>query len=147
MIKQIQPLYVREKLTTSFDSINSPESVKTFWHEVIEKQPWFDTEKECVVVLCTDQKRRVKGYNLVSLGIVNESYAHPREIFRPIILSGATSFTLIHNHPSGDPSPSRADHNVTKNVKECANMFNIEFTDHVIVAGDSFFSFRESGLV
>lgn len=144
MIKEIKAQYVRE--SEGEYTLTSPESSLEFWKNVIQECSWFDSEKECVVVLCLDNKKKVKAYNIVSIGTHNESFAGPKEIFRPVILSGASSFILMHNHPSGDPSPSRADHEVTRRTKEGANIFSLEFTDHIVV-GDSYFSFRESGLL
>jgi len=77
---------------------------------------------------------------------LNESLAHPREIFRPAILHSAYAFVLVHNHPSGDAKPSEADLRVTKRVAAAAQILQINFLDHVIV-GRGFFSFQEAGLL
>lgn len=151
MIKQIKPNYVREAAASDYCSVTSPQNCVDFWRQTIETQAWFDSEKECVVVLALDHRKKLKGYNLVSIGTCNESYCGPSEVFRPVILSAAKSFVLMHNHPSGDPSPSSADHDVTRRMKQGANIFAIEFTDHVVVGGKDFgegyFSFREAGLL
>jgi DNA repair protein RadC len=83
---------------------------------------------------------------------VNESLAHPREIFRPAITHAAYGFVLVHNHPSGVASPSEADLQLTKRLVSAAGILQINFLDHVIVGqamggGKSFFSFQEAGLL
>jgi len=108
--------------------------------------------KEQVVVAVLDTRLRHIGTEIVSVGTVNESTAHPREIFRPVITRGGYSFILIHNHPSGDPSPSRADEMVTRRLVEAAKFMQIEMLDHLIIGRAAegrmpYFSFREAGFV
>ena len=108
--------------------------------------------QEQVVVVPVDTRLRHLGTSVVSVGTVNESSAHPREIFRPVITRGAYGCVLIHNHPSGDPSPSRADEAITRRVAEAATLMQIRFVDHVIIGRAApgragYFSFREAGLI
>lgn len=108
--------------------------------------------QEQVVVAVLDTRLRHIGTTVVSVGTVSESNAHPREILRPVITRGAYGFILIHNHPSGDPSPSRADELVTRRLVEAATLMQIKFLDHVIIGKPSpgrapYYSFREAGLV
>lgn len=105
-------------------------------------------------VLCAtlDTRLRHIGTTLISVGTVSESSAHPREILRPVITRGAFGFILIHNHPSGDPSPSRADELVTRKLIEAAKLMQVTFLDHVIIgrAADGqlpFYSFRAGGVI
>ena len=108
--------------------------------------------QEQVVVAVLDTRLRHVGTTVVSIGTVNESNAHPREILRPVITRGAYGFVLIHNHPSGDPSPSSADETVTRRLVEAAKLMQVCFFDHVIIGRPSpgrlpYFSFREAGIV
>ena len=108
--------------------------------------------QEQVVVVPVDTRLRHLGTAVVSVGTVNESSAHPREIFRPVITRGAYGFVLIHNHPSGDPSPSRADETITRRVVEAANLMQIRFIDHLIIGRpapgrSAYYSFREAGMI
>ena len=108
--------------------------------------------QEQVVVAVVDTRLRHMGTTIVSVGTVSESNAHPREILRPVITRGAHGFVLIHNHPSGDPSPSRADELVTRRLVEAAKLMQVHFLDHVIIGKASpgrtaYFSFREAGWV
>lgn len=108
--------------------------------------------QEQVVVVLLDTRLRHAGTCVVSIGTVNESTAHPREILRPVITRGAYGFVLIHNHPSGDPGPSRADENVTRRLVDAAALMQVRFLDHLIIGRPSpgrqpYFSFREGGLI
>lgn len=108
--------------------------------------------QEQVVVATIDTRLRHQGTTVVSVGTVNESSAHPREILRPVITRGGYGFILIHNHPSGDPSPSRSDEATTRRLVEAANLMQVRFIDHIIIGRPSvgrpgYYSFREAGLV
>ena len=107
---------------------------------------------EQVVVAVVDSRLRHVGTTVVSVGTVSESTAHPREILRPVITRGGHGFVLIHNHPSGDPSPSRADEMVTRRLIDAAGLMQVFFLDHVIIGKPQpgrapYYSFREAGLV
>ena len=93
--------------------------------------------QEQVVVAVVDARLRHIGTTVVSMGTVSESTAHPREILRPVITRGAHGFVLIHNHPSGDPSPSRADEVVTRRLVEASTLMQVHFLDHVIIGKPS----------
>lgn len=108
--------------------------------------------QEQVVVAVLDSRLRHMGTEVVSVGTVSESSAHPREILRPVITRGAYGLVLIHNHPSGDPSPSKADEHVTRRLVEAANLMQVRLLDHVIIGRPisgkcGYYSFREAGLV
>ena len=131
---------------------DSPESLLRFWREIIARQPDFEPDKESVVVVMMTSRLRPHAWHRVSLGTVNECPVYPMEVFRPVIASGAYGFALMHNHPGGDCSPSRADEVVTRRLNEAAGLLQIRFLDHVIVGEPApgrspYFSFREAGLV
>jgi DNA repair protein RadC len=134
------------------DKLEDPTAVRNYWSTIIESATWFDPEKEQLVIIMLDTKYRPTSYALISLGTLNESLAHPREIFRPAIASGAYGFVLMHNHPSGDITPSEADRRITRKIFEGANILDVRFLDHIIVPTGPrlpelppYFSFRESG--
>lgn len=107
---------------------------------------------EQVIVATLDTRLNHTGTVIISQGSVNESYAHPREILRPVIARNAYGFILAHNHPSGDPSPSRADHRVTENLIKAVDIMNVRLIDHLIIGrpGEGrapYFSFREAGVI
>jgi DNA repair protein RadC len=109
---------------------------------------------EKVWVLCLNRKNRLLRLAEISSGTVSSSLVHPREVFREAIREGASSVICVHNHPSGDPTPSSEDRAVTRRLREAAHAVEIELHDHVIIgtpaadpAGLGYFSFRAAGLV
>lgn len=100
--------------------------------------------QECFQVLTLNAKNELIDRHLVSLGIVNASLVHPREVFRAVVIDSAIAVVLVHNHPSGDPSPSGEDINLTKQLIKAAAIMGIEIQDHVII-GKTFLSMRENG--
>ena len=132
--------------------LDSPEGTFAFWKNIIETKPEFEADKETLVVILLDAKLRPRAYHQVALGTVNECAARPLEIFRPVIVSAAYAFILVHNHPSGVATPSSADRNITSQLREGAEILQVRFLDHVVI-GDPrvsvppFFSFRDAGLL
>jgi len=102
-------------------------------------------DREMVFVLTLSQKHRVIDRHIVSMGTLTSSLVHPREVFRPAILDSAAAVVMVHNHPSGDCTPSKEDHEITSRIKKAGDMLGIRVLDHVIVAGKEHFSFCESG--
>ena len=102
------------------------------------------------VVLLNAKQHLIKVVT-VSQGSVNESLAHPREVFKPAIVHSAYSFIMVHNHPSGDPSPSEGDMCLTKRILEASRILQLQLLDHVIGAPapgrSSYFSFKEGGVI
>ncbi len=90
-------------------------------------------DKETVLVLLLDTKSRLIKPVEISSGTLNESIAHPRDILRPAVIHNAYGFVLAHNHPSGNPTPSRPDDLLTERVRECAKLLGVRFLDHVII--------------
>ena len=101
-------------------------------------------DREEMVVLCRDTKGRQIALEPITRGILNEVTYHPREVLREVLRHQAYSFVLAHNHPSGDPSPSRADREVTKAMTTAASLIGIRLDDHVIVGDKTYYSFFES---
>lgn len=130
--------------------MDSAAAAYEFWCSVIQARAEHEHEKEHLIAILLDTKLRPKGFHVVSIGTLNETLAHPREVFRPAILMSAYAVILMHNHPSGDPAPSQADHRMTRQMAEAARLLQIQLLDHVVV-GDAdggrqpYFSFREAG--
>jgi len=144
---EIKMLLVRETENT-IGAVDRPERIVRYWNEVIAGSSWYTPDKEQVVVVALDTKFNPIGFNLVSMGTVNETMCHPRDVFRPAIHMNATSVVLIHNHPSGDPAPSAADFRLTRAIKEAGELLRVNLTDHIVVGnGSLYYSFRESGIV
>jgi len=105
------------------------------------------TDKEAFWVLMLDGKHRIMAANLVSVGTLTASLVHPREVYRPAIAQGACARILVHNHPSGDPTPSPEDVEITHRLVETGRLVGIRILDHVIVGDDAFSSLFERGVV
>ena len=105
--------------------------------------------QEAFTVLTLDTKYRVIDRHLITLGILDASLVHPREVFRPAIMDGAGAIIVSHNHPSGDATPSAEDIRITRQLVEAGRILRIEILDHVILGRGErpFVSLRESGLV
>ena len=125
--------------------VNTPDHAVDYWRQNIATMPWFNPDCECLAVLILNTKLRVRGHHLVSIGSLNETSAHPREIFRVAVAAAAYCVLLMHNHPSGEVEPSNADRRLTKRVQEAGELLQIEVRDHVIVGHNRLFSFRDSG--
>jgi DNA repair protein RadC len=130
----------------ALEAIDSPERVYEFCLEMSS------LNQEVLRVILLDAKFRVITKVDVFKGSLNESLAHPREIFRVALVHSAYALVVVHNHPSGDPAPSEADIRLTRRLSEAARILQIQLVDHVIVgstgAGRSpYFSFKESGAI
>lgn len=111
-------------------------------------------EVEKFWVLCLNRKNRLKKLVEVTSGTATAALAHPREVFRHAVQHGATGIACVHNHPSGDPAPSSADVQVTRQLREAARALDIELMDHVVIGtaaadptGLGYYSFRSAGLL
>ena len=105
-----------------------------------------ETREHFVVVLLNARHEAI-GIETVSIGSLNASIVHPREVFRPAIIQSAASVVLAHNHPSGDPEPSEEDLTITKRLVEVGELVGIGVLDHVIVAARGVVSFRARNLL
>ncbi len=108
-----------------------------------------DMAQEAFFVITLNTRNKMINRHMITLGLVDQAPVHPREVFRPAILDGATSIIVSHNHPTGDPAPSIEDKTTTKRLKDAGELIGIKLLDHVIIGrGETpFFSLRESGLL
>jgi DNA repair protein RadC len=104
-----------------------------------------DSPVEVFLVVLLDVKHRLSQDACVSVGILNGSLIHPREVFATAVAKRAASIVLVHNHPSGDPFPSPEDREVTQRLRSAGEIVGIPVLDHVIIGSCSFYSFREEG--
>jgi len=109
-------------------------------------------DREMLVVVLLNAKYRLIRIETVSIGTLSGALAHPREVFKPAIAHSAHSLVVVHNHPSGDPSPSEADVRLTRRLADAAKLLQIPLLDHVIVGqpgngSPGYFSFREAGMI
>ncbi|MBO8126191.1 MAG: DNA repair protein RadC [Firmicutes bacterium] len=103
--------------------------------------------REIFRCLVMDTKNQILANELVSIGTLNSSLVHPREVFKPAIARSAAGVILAHNHPSGDPAPSEEDIALTKRLAECGKLLGIKVLDHIIVGDNTFVSLREKGII
>ncbi len=102
-------------------------------------------QKESFILLSLDTRNAVKRISPISIGTLDASLVHPREVFKEAIQSLARSIILVHNHPSGDPRPSEKDVAVTRKMVDAGSIIGIEVLDHVITARQGYYSFQEHG--
>ncbi len=98
-------------------------------------------------VMMLDSKNRMLDIETVSMGTLTASLVHPREVFRAAIARNSASLIVAHNHPSGDPTPSREDMAVTARLLEAGRLIGIEVIDHIVIGADSYVSFKETGIL
>ncbi|MFS8578936.1 MAG: DNA repair protein RadC [Novibacillus thermophilus] len=103
--------------------------------------------QEHFVCLFLNTKNQVIGKDTIFIGSLNASIVHPREVFRRAIQRASAAVICLHNHPSGDPSPSAEDRNVTKRLQEAGKLLGIDVLDHIIIGEQSFYSMKENGLM
>jgi DNA repair protein RadC len=106
-----------------------------------------DPNKEFFIALYLNTKNGIIKQEVVSIGSLSANVVHPREVFRTAIVVSASSIIVAHNHPSGDPAPSREDIEITKKLAEAGKMIGIELLDHVILGKDRNYGFKESGML
>jgi DNA repair protein RadC len=124
---------------------DTPERAAEYWRLHITSHPYLNPECECMVVLMLNTRRRVKGHQMLTIGTQDTLLVHAREVFRAAIIAGAAAIILMHNHPSGDPSPSEADIKVTRDLIRAGQLLKIELLDHVIIGADKHSSLRSLG--
>jgi DNA repair protein RadC len=106
-----------------------------------------DRERERFVALCLNARNELVREFVVSVGSLNASIVHPREVYKPALATSSAAIVIAHNHPSGDPSPSREDREVTRALAEAGRLLDVPLHDHVIIGADAYFSFRDAGLL
>lgn len=104
-------------------------------------------KREHFVVLVLNTRHECQAVETISIGSLESSMAHPREVFRPAILQAAAAVVLVHNHPSGDPEPSEEDLSITKRLRKAGLLLGINVIDHIIVASRGNFSMRDAKLL
>jgi DNA repair protein RadC len=133
--------------TLSKQKIDSPELVNELVGAEMRR-----LRKESLRVILLDTRYHLIRLEEVSMGSVNESIAHPRDVFRPALVASAYAVIVVHNHPSGDASPSQTDHGLTRRLAEAAELLQIKLLDHIIIGAPSdgnpgYFSFKEAGVL
>ena len=126
----------------SNQKVTSPQEIAEIFIPMLR-----DDTKERFIVVCLNSSNKIIKHETISIGNLNSSVVHPREIFKVAIDCSSASIILIHNHPSGNPEPSNEDIRITKKVVESGKILDIPVFDHLIIAGDTFTSFVEKRLI
>lgn len=135
MVKESSILYQNRK-------ISSPSDASILLRNFLE-----DSDRELLIVCCMDTKNQPTCINIVSIGTLNSSLVHPREVFKAAILGNSSSIIVAHNHPSGDTTPSNEDVNITNRLKEAGKIIGIDLLDHIIIGKNHFTSLKERGIL
>jgi hypothetical protein len=144
--KEYKVVCVREcPVPDTLQICDTDEKAADYWRQSITTNPYFNPECECFVVLLLNTRRRVKGHQLITIGTLDTILVHPREVFRVAILMASAAIVLMHNHPSGDSSPSEADIKVTRDLIRAGQLLKIEVLDHVIMGNPKHSSLRALG--
>lgn len=122
--------------------ICSPKDVYVLMYPKMREQ-----KKEKFITLCLDTKNQVLKEEVVSIGSLNASIVHPREVFKSALMESSASVIMVHNHPSGDPSPSREDIMVTEKLVEGGKLLGIDVLDHIIIGDGRYVSLKDEGFV
>lgn len=122
--------------------ICSPKDVYTFMYPKMREQ-----KKEKFITLCLDTKNQILKEEVISIGSLNASIVHPREVFKSALMESSASVIMVHNHPSGDPSPSREDIMVTEKMIEGGKLLGIDVLDHIIIGEGRYVSLKDEGFV
>jgi DNA repair protein RadC len=120
---------------------NSRELFESFREELSA----FDREHFFLITL--DSKNRTIGYHTVSIGSLSTSVVHPREVWKSALLDSAAAVIFLHNHPSGDPAPSREDRECTNRLVEASKILGIRVLDHIVFGATDYYSFADAGML
>ena len=112
---------------------DTPELIAEYYRKQIETDLRYTPEVETFQVIILSTRRKIQGHFLVSTGTLDTLLVHPREVFRPAIVANAAAIVLVHNHPSGDPTPSEADIKVTRDLIRAGQLMKIEVLDHLVI--------------
>lgn len=146
--KQIKAVYQTMTVSEPVSSYFTKNTRYTAPRQVYEMFRFLIQEtKEVFITLHLDGKNKIICIDLVSIGSLNQSIVHPREVFKTALLSNAAALILVHQHPTGDPSPSSEDISITRRLKEVGDICDIKVLDHIIVGDDDYCSFVEKGLL
>jgi DNA repair protein RadC len=127
---------------SSNKKITSPQDVAEIFIPLLR-----DELKERFIVVCLNSANKIIKHETISIGNLNSSVVHPREVFKVAVDCSSASIILIHNHPSGNPEPSNEDISITKKITEAGKLMDIPVFDHLIIAGEKHTSFVEKKLI
>ena len=128
---EFRVLTLRE--TPAFGKVEEPDAAEKYWRANIATDPRHNPDVESLIVLVMNTRWEILGHATVATGTLDTLLCHPREVFRPALVANAHSVLVMHNHPSGDATPSEADIKVTRDLIRAGQLLKVELTDHVII--------------
>ena len=132
--KEFKILALRECPTPAeMQLCDTPDKAAAYWRQHVITHPYYNPDVECFVVLLVNTRRKIQGHYLISTGTLDTILVHAREVFRPAVIGAASAIVLMHNHPSGDPTPSEADIKVTRDLIRGGQLLKIEVLDHIVI--------------
>jgi DNA repair protein RadC len=147
-LKVIRPIYESLKITEAASQYINKATPLSSSALVADMFSFLRMEtKENFIALHLNSKNRLLCMEIVSTGSLNVSIVHPREVYKSALLSSAAAIVFVHNHPSGDPAPSREDIELTSRLKGASDLMGIRLLDHVIIGTDRHYSFADQGLL
>lgn len=125
-------------------SISSPKDAYYLFRDALEMDTLVE---EYLYMMCLNTKNEVIGVFRVSQGNISSSIVHPREVFKRACIMNSASIIIAHNHPSGNPQPSKEDIDITRRLVECGKILGIDVLDHIIIGEDKYVSLKEKGII
>ena len=138
------PVIEKTKICEEKVTLNNPELIFNFLNKYLRLGK---STEEYVYLMCFDTKSHPLGLFEISHGTVNSAVLSPREIYMKALLCGAANIIMVHNHPSGDPEPSREDLHMTARIRDAGALIGITLMDHLVMGDQSFVSMKERGLL
>lgn len=139
LMEKFYPTYMRFR--AHMNKITGPEVVYWACHDML------NLDREVIKVVSVGPKLNIVGIDMITMGILDCSICHPREVYRAAIMRSAAGIVLVHNHPSGSPDPSEADRQMTAKISEAGVILGIKMVDHIILSKGSLFSFKEDSVI
>ena len=143
VIAEVQATYVTKNQIHSA-KMNSPNKVNEYVRKIF---PVDINYREAFMCIYLNRANNVQAYSVISIGGISGTVADPKVIFQHALLCNATSFIMIHNHPSGSLKPSQSDIQLTKKMAQVGECMTLPVTDHIIIGSKGFFSFADEGLI
>jgi len=133
------------RLGETYDTKTDPHRLSSAVEVYELTKDYAKADREVMLIVMVDCKNDLIHLETHTIGAIDSAQVYPREIFRSLLLKNATAFMLVHNHPSGDPEPSLADRELTRELNEGAKVLGIKMLDHVVLGKERYYSFSDQG--
>lgn len=146
-LRLLRPVFSREVIREELpayittDRYHSARQVFELFRDLVQES------REIVIALHLDGKNRIACFDRVAVGSLSQAIIHPRDLYKSALLSSAAAIILVHNHPSGDPEPSREDLEISKRMKDAGELLGVRLLDHIIIGDGGYVSLADRGVV